>query len=299
MSNLARSPYTSGIVVPDAIPQWTRVQLSDRAFEALVRLVLESCGITLSSVKKTMLETRLRRRLQANEIDSFDEYVDFLRSPDGRAREMQHFVDTVVTNETSFFRERAHFDHLAGPELERLVANNGARQLRAWSAACSSGQEVYTLAMVLAAGSEGGTRWDWNILATDISVKILTAARDAVYRAEDVASVPQALRDRFVMRSKDPKSEAVRMAPELRQRVQFGQLNLMHAEYQVKSKMDIIFLRNVLIYFEPKVQEAVVAKLCRHLRPGGLLFLGHSDTTRSARLPLKLLRGNIYERLGD
>lgn len=284
---------------PEAIPQWTRVELGDRAFEALVRLVHEHCGITLSTVKKTMLETRLRRRLHANGLDNFDDYVALLRSPTERAKELQNFVDTVVTNETSFFRERAHFDHLDAAELDRLLANAGTRQLRAWSAACSSGQEVYTLAMVLDAASEGATKWDWQILATDISVKVLTAAREAIYRAEDVASVPQALRDRYVLRARDPQSEAVRMAPELRSRVQFGQLNLMHSEYHVKTKMDLIFLRNVLIYFEPKTQEAVVAKLCRHLRPGGLLFLGHSDTTRSGSLPLRLIRGNIYQRLED
>ncbi len=283
--------------VSDAIPQWTRVELGDRAFEALVKLVHEHCGVTLSAVKKTMLETRLRRRLQANNLGDFDSYVALLRSPAERGRELQHFVDTVVTNETSFFRERAHFDYLGPDELDRLVANAGTRQLRAWSAACSSGQEVYTLAMVLDAASDRAAKWDWQILATDISVKILTAAREAVYRAEDVASVPQTLRDRYVLRSRDPNSEAVRIAPELRQRVQFGQLNLMHNEYHVKHKMDVIFLRNVLIYFEPKAQEAVVSKLCRHLRPGGLLFLGHSDTTRSANLPLRLVRGNIYERL--
>ncbi|WP_019995045.1 CheR family methyltransferase [Aureimonas ureilytica] len=298
MQGAARSS-TYADPAPEAIPQWTRVELGDKAFEALVRLVHEHCGITLSSVKKTMLETRLRRRLHANGLDNFDDYVALLRSPTERGRELQGFVDTVVTNETSFFRERTHFDYLDAAELDRLVANAGTRQLRAWSAACSSGQEVYTLAMVLDAASEGATRWDWNILATDISVKVLTAAREAIYRAEDVASVPQALRDRYVLRSKDPNSEAVRMAPELRQRVQFGQLNLMHNEYHVKSKMDVIFLRNVLIYFEPKTQEAVVAKLCRHLRPGGLLFLGHSDTTRSGSLPLRLVRGNIYQRLED
>lgn len=295
----AARPQSFTDQAPEAIPQWTRVELGDKAFESLVRLVHEHCGITLSSVKKTMLETRLRRRLHANGFDNFDDYVALLRSPTERARELQNFVDTVVTNETSFFRERAHFEYLDAAELDRLLQNSGSRQLRAWSAACSSGQEVYTLAMVLDAASDGATRWDWNILATDISVKVLTAAREAIYRSEDVASVPPALRDRYVLRSKDTRSEAVRMAPELRQRVQFGQLNLMHNEYHVKSKMDIIFLRNVLIYFEPKTQEAVVAKLCRHLRPGGLLFLGHSDTTRSGSLPLRLVRGNIYQRLED
>jgi len=283
----------------DAIPQWTRVELSDQTFDVLVRLVYTSCGVSLSRIKKTMLETRLRRRLQVTGLPDFESYLRLLQTPAGAAQEMQSFVDTVVTNETSFFRERAHFDHLTEPELTRLVRNGDGRTLRAWSAACSSGQEVYTLAMVMDAAASLSRQWDWQILATDISVKILTAAREAIYRTEDVAPVPQALQERYLLRSRDPGSDAVRVSPDLRGRVTFGQINLMHAEYRVKTKMDIIFLRNVLIYFEPQVQHDVVAKLCRHLRPGGLLFLGHSDTTRSGKLPLRLIRGNIYERLED
>lgn len=282
---------------PDSIPQWTRVALSDRAFETLVRLVYESCGVSMSSLKKVMLETRLRRRLQATGLETFEAYIQLLGTPEGRARELQAFVDTVVTNETSFYRERAHFDHLTPAEIARLLENGDGRCVRAWSAAASSGQEAYTLGMVLEDVLGGSSGSDWSILATDISVKILTAAREAVYRIEDVAPVPQAQRERYVLQSKDPESTAVRIAPDLRRKVSFGQLNLMHAEYRVKAKMDIIFLRNVLIYFEPAVQEAVVTKLCRHLRPGGLLFLGHSDTMRSRKLPLRLIRGNIYERL--
>lgn len=281
----------------DAIPSWTRVTLSDRAFERLVRLVNDSCGVSLSSLKKTMLETRLRRRLLATGLDSFEAYVELLSTDAGRQRELQSFVDTVVTNETSFFREKAHFDYLTRDMLDGLVANTGTNHLRCWSAACSSGQEAYTLAMVVDDASDGGARWDWSILATDISVKVLMAAREAIYRAEDIASVPQRYRERYVLKSREVGSEAVRIAPELRRNMSFGQINLMHAEFKPKTKMDVVFLRNVLIYFEPSVQEAVVAKLCRHIRPGGLLFLGHSDTMRSSRLPLRLIRGNIYERL--
>ena len=284
---------------PDAIPHWTRVQLSDGAFATLVRMVEESCGVHLSDLKKTMLETRLRRRLQACDLPDFESYIRLLNTPDGRKREGQHFVDTVVTNETSFFRERAHFDHLDANEISRLLANGDGRCLRAWSAACSTGQEAYTLAMVLDQASDGAKRWNWSVLATDISVKVLLAAREAVYRAEDVAPVPAPLRERYVLRSREPGSEQVRIAPELRSRMTFGQINLMHAEYKPKGLMDIVFLRNVLIYFEPHVQEQVVARLCRHVRPGGLLFLGHSDTVRSARLPLRLIRANIYQKRED
>lgn len=293
------APLAAAPAYPDAIPHWTRVQLSDGAFASLVRLVNESCGVHLTDLKKTMLETRLRRRLQACELGDFESYVRLLASPEGRKRELQHFVDTVVTNETSFFRERAHFDHLSAAELQRLLDNGDGRTLRGWSAACSTGQEPYTLAMVLDSASEGARRWNWSVLATDISVKALTAAREAVYRAEDVAPVPPPLRARYALREEGLPEGQVRMATELRSRVSLGQINLMHAEYKPKALMDVVFLRNVLIYFEPHVQEQVVARLCRHLRPGGLLFLGHSDTVRSARLPLRLIRANIYQKRED
>ncbi|WP_062015750.1 protein-glutamate O-methyltransferase CheR [Aureimonas sp. AU4] len=291
-----RKPNPEGAEV---IPAWTRVQLGDATFATLVRMVRESCGVAMSDFKKTMLETRLRRRLQATGLETFEDYVALLQKPDGWRQEGQNFVDAVVTNETSFFRERAHFDHFTPAEIQRLLANGDGRGLHVWSAAASSGQEAYTMAMVLDSLSEGATRFDWSVLATDISVKVLRMAREAVYRAEDVAPVPPALLDRYVLRSRDEASGTVRIAPELRQRVHFGQLNLMHAEYKPKRTMDVIFCRNVLIYFEPAVQEQVVSKLARHVRPGGLLILGHSDSLRTKSLPLRLVGNNIYERLGD
>ena len=283
----------------EAVPHWTRVSLDDRVFADLVRLVKENCGIALSDMKRTMLETRLRRRLMVNDIADFGAYATFLRSDRGRREEMQFFVDAVVTNQTSFFRELNHFEHLTPAELKRLAKEGNDGSLKIWSAACSSGEEAWSLAMIADEASRGGNEFPWKILATDISIRILTAARDAIYTVEDVAAVPERLRQAYLMRSRDPEDRRVKIAPELRRNVRFGQINLMDADYRPGSTMDLIFCRNVLIYFEPDVQLQVVAKLCRHLRPGGLLILGHSDTVRSKALPLRLIRGNIYERLRE
>lgn len=281
----------------DAVPSWTQVKLDQSSFARLVRLVDESCGIKLSDMKRTMLETRLRRRLLLNELDSFADYLDFLSTPDGLKTELQGFVDSVVTNETSFFREMPHFAHLAPAELARLADQACDRKLKMWSAAASSGEEAYTLAMIANEASTGGAYFPWSVLATDISVKMLKAARDAVYSLDDIASVPEPFRRKYFLKSRDAGARTVRVSPDLRRHVRFGQINLMHDEYMLKLVMDVIFCRNVLIYFDPAMQTRVVRKLCRHVRPGGLLVLGHSDTLRVKDLPLRLIRYNIYERL--
>lgn len=283
----------------DAALTWTQVKLDQKSFVRLVAMVSESCGIRLSDMKQTMLETRLRRRLLINELDSFADYVDLLSTPEGQRDELQSFIDAVVTNETSFFRERAHFDYLTPAMLRRLAEGAPDERLKMWSAATSSGEEPYSLAMIADEASMGGTQWGWSVLATDISIRVLEAARNAVYTVDGVAGVPDRLRQRYILKSANPDSREVRIAEEIRRQVRFGQINLMHADYHLPHRMDVIFCRNVLIYFEPRTQTEVIEKLTRHLRPGGLLFLGHSDTLRSKDLPLRLIRNNIYERLED
>lgn len=277
-------------------------QMSEATFRRLTVLVRDKCGIALAPSKRQMLQTRLSRRLKAAGVDDFDAYQALLTGPNPPEGEMQAFVDCVVTNETSFFRERPHFDFLTPQRLGELAEGGRAGQLSMWSAACSTGEEVWTMAMVAEAAStalpEAG-RWSWSAVATDISIKALTQARTAIYETRDVAKVPPEMAARYVMRARDGASAAVRMAPALRRHVRFGQINLMHPRYLPGRLMDIIFCRNVLIYFDNDVQQQIVRKLCTHLRPGGLLFLGHSDMSRERQAPLRLLRNNIHERLED
>ncbi|WP_152044793.1 CheR family methyltransferase [Aureimonas psammosilenae] len=275
------------------VPAASGAILDADSLRTLIEIVRETCGITMSAAKRTMLETRLRRRLAANGLDDFASYVRLLRTPGGRADELQAFTDCVVTNQTSFFREAPHFDHLTGAELRRL-AEASDRSLNIWSAAASSGQEAYSLAMIADAASEGGRLFDWSVLATDISVRMLEAVREGIYSEEDIQPVPTTLRQQYLRPLKGGRAEVCRP---LRQRVRIGQINLMHERYMPGRVMDIIFCRNVLIYFDPQTQVEVVEKLCRHLRPGGLLVLGHSEALRTKHLPLKLLRSNIHERV--
>lgn len=297
MSSTARPSSRSAVASKGALNAWNGPKLDAASFRSLVHLVAESCGITMSDLKQTMLETRLRRRLEINRLDTFEAYVALLRSPEGRAGEMQAFTDCVVTNQTSFFREPPHFDYLTVDELRRLAEGGRERALRIWSAASSSGQEGYSLAMVADEASQGGKLFPWSVLATDISVRMLKAVRDGIYSVEDAATVPPHLRQRYLRPVREDAKDRLAITPDLRRNMRLGQINLMHETFRPGQAMDLIFCRNVLIYFKPDDQLAVVAKLCRHLRPGGLLFLGHSESIRSSELPLRLLRSNIYERL--
>ncbi|KQT69016.1 MULTISPECIES: CheR family methyltransferase [unclassified Aureimonas] len=297
MSSIARPSPKSAAGLPAVANAWNAPKLDAASFRSLVDLVGESCGIAMSDLKQTMLETRLRRRLEINGLETFADYVAFLRSPEGRAGEMQAFTDCVVTNQTSFFREPPHFAYLTGDELRRLAEGGRERGLRMWSAASSSGQEGYSLAMIADEASQGGRLFPWSVLATDISVRMLKAVREGSYSLEDAETVPPVLRQRYLRPVRQDGKDRLAITPELRRNMRLGQINLMHDTYRPGHAMDLIFCRNVLIYFKPDVQLAVVAKLCRHLRPGGLLFLGHSESIRSGELPLRLLRSNIYERL--
>ncbi|RIY02717.1 chemotaxis protein CheR [Aureimonas flava] len=287
-SAIQRQTRQTGAVPPASLDMPT--------FRELARLVDESCGIVMTDAKRVLLETRLRRRLAAVGVDDFRAYLAFLRAPAGRAAELQAFTDCVVTNETSFFREPPHFDYLTPDELRRLAEGGRERALRIWSAASSSGQEAYSLAMIADDASGGGALFPWSVTATDISVRMLTAVREAVYDAEATRSVPARLHQRYLMPADGGAARRLTVRPELRRNVRLGRINLMHAEYRPGQVMDVIFCRNVLIYFQPELQITVIGKLLRHLRPGGLLFLGHAESIRSHDLPLRLIRSNIYER---
>ncbi|MBM3604974.1 MAG: protein-glutamate O-methyltransferase CheR [Alphaproteobacteria bacterium] len=274
-------------------------QLRETTFRRLVLLVRQTCGISLAPSKRLMLQTRLGRRLRATGLEDFDAYTAMLTGPNPSAAEMQAFIDCVVTNETSFFREPPHFEYLTSERLQTLSAGGSGGQLAMWSAACSTGEEVWTLAMVAAAAqaAAGASGGNWSALATDISITALTRARRGIYPAEAIGRLPQTLASRYLLR--EGGGETLSVAPELRRNVRFGQINLMDSRYLPGRMMDIIFCRNVLIYFDAATQAAIVRKLCAHLRPGGLLFLGHSDMSREGQAPLRLLRNNIHERLED
>ena len=272
--------------------------LSQRNFQRLATFIEGYSGIKMPPTKLTMIEGRLRRRLRATGMADLKQYCDFLFEKDGLATEAIHLIDVMTTNKTEFFREPDHFRFLSEQAVPRLLtaAKTGGASLKVWSAACSTGAEPYTLAMVLADLAQQNPALHYGITATDISTEVLDVAVSGIYPEAMVAPVPPEFRRRYVLRSKDRSRRLVRIAPELRTAVRFARINLMEVPYQVERDMDIIFCRNILIYFDKETQQAVLQHLCDHLRAGGFLFLGHSETLAGFRLPLDPVGPTVFRR---
>lgn len=269
--------------------------MSTRNFARLAAYIYEVSGIKMPQTKKTMLEGRLRRRMRALAIDTLDRYCDYLFAGDHLADEGLHLINAVTTNKTDFFREPAHFDYLVERVLPELVGR-GVRSLRAWSAACSTGPEPYTIAMVLDDFAERTGGPDYGILATDLDTEVLAAARAGIYAADLVDPVPAAMRRKYVMTSNDPRRREVRMVPRLRSAIGFARLNLMDSHYPVGDPMHLVFCRNVLIYFDKPTQKKVVSQLYDCMAPGGYLFLGHSESITGLGLPLEQVANTVFRR---
>lgn len=269
--------------------------LSPRNFTRLAQFVYETAGIKLPDAKKTMVEGRLRRRLHAIGVETLDAYCEQLFAGEHAGAETTLLINLVTTNKTDFFREPAHFDFLVQTALPALAAQ-GSHAIRVWSAACSTGPEPYTLAMVLDdhARRHGGP--DFGILATDIDTDVLATARAGIYPADLLRPVPPALHRAYVLLSRDPARHEVRIVPRLRSAIGFARLNLMDDTYPVGEPMHLIFCRNVLIYFDKPTQRSVVARLLACLAPGGYLFLGHSESVHGMDLPLTPVGNTVFQR---
>ncbi|WP_395337533.1 protein-glutamate O-methyltransferase CheR [Novosphingobium sp. BL-8H] len=269
--------------------------MSKRNFARLAAYIYEESGIKMPESKKTMLEGRLRRRQRATGAVTLDAYCDLLFTDANLPSEGLALINAVTTNKTDFFREPGHFDYLSNVILPEMAAR-GVRSIRAWSAACSTGPEPYTLAMVLDdyAETKGGPAY--GILATDLDTDVLETARSGIYPAELVEPVPAPLQRKYVMSSRDPKRRDVRMVPELRAAIGFARLNLMDDHYPVGEPMHLIFCRNVLIYFDKPTQRKVVSQLVDCLKPGGYLFLGHSESITGHDLPLTQVANTVFRK---
>jgi chemotaxis protein methyltransferase CheR len=269
-------------------------------FDRLSKFIHAESGIKMPRTKKTMLEARLAKRIRTIGVKGFTEYCDYLFSPAGISNELVHMIDVVTTNKTDFFREPQHFEYLIRYVLPQLVCTKGIgirRPFMIWSAACSSGEEPYTLSMVLDQFSCKTKGFSYQILGTDISTKVLETARDGIYEENRVEQIPMELRRRYLMYSKDKSKGLVRIVPELRAQVRFKRLNFMDEDFGIREKMDVIFCRNVLIYFDRATQEMVINRLCGHLHPGGYLFTGHSETINGMNVPLRAEMNTISRRL--
>jgi chemotaxis protein methyltransferase CheR len=274
--------------------------MSPKEFDRLSEFIIDHCGIKMPPAKKIMLESRLQKRLRNLGMASFREYCELLfDSPEGGS-ELVHMIDAVTTNKTDFFREPVHFQFLtetALPEFVTDTAIGGRKKFIVWSAGCSSGEEPYSLAMVLNEFALLHPDFQYSILATDISTRVLEKARSGIYDQHLVEGVPQSLKQKYFLRSKDREKRLVRVVPELRSRISFQRVNLMDEHLIVPEKVDAIFCRNVIIYFERATQYQLLSRLCHCLKTGGCLFLGHSETVHGFDLPLVRIASTIYRKM--
>lgn len=272
-------------------------KMSDKDFRRLSNFITEHAGIKLPDVKKVMLQSRLQKRLRELNMDNYKDYVDFVFSEEGLQNEIIHMLDVVSTNKTDFFREPVHFEFLEKHVLPEYVRQFPvSRQMKLWSAGCSSGEEVYTIAITLSECKENFPGFDYRILGTDISTDILQRAINAVYKEEKVETVPVKLKKKYLLKSKDRKLKKVRVVSELRNKASFKRLNFMDTSYNIAEEFDVIFCRNVLIYFNRDTQEKVINRLCTKLRKGGYFFIGHSESIMGMDVPLKQIKPTIFAR---
>ena len=290
MSSLAR-----------ALPAADDDHLAATDFQRISALIGEQVGIRLPPAKRLMVEGRLRKRIRALQLPNLRAYGDYLFRQDGLESELPFLINAVTTNKTDFFREPEHFElmeKLLVPDL--LSRRTGERNplLKVWSAASSTGAEAYTIAMILADMVAQRRDFHFSILGTDISTDVLDQGRRAVYPAEMVAPVPPGMQSRYLMfgRRPTPRPE-VRIVPELRRKVQFMRLNLISAGYGIDRDVDMIFLRNVLIYFEKPDQAAVISRLIEHLRPGGYLLLGHSESMVGTSITMRQVAPAVFQKV--
>ncbi|HWC95502.1 MAG TPA: protein-glutamate O-methyltransferase [Candidatus Sulfopaludibacter sp.] len=275
----------------------TNEGLSSRDFERLRSLIYSVAGIHLTPEKKTMVEIRLKRRLRSLNLTSCKEYCDYVFGPDGEETELVHLIDAVTTNKTDFFREANHFDYLLWHALPDLAAQKGnGRKCRVWSAGCSTGEEPYTLGIVLSEYGLTHPGFRFSILATDICTEVLGKAAMGIFKAETVRPVPQEFRQKYFMRSRDPDSNLLRVVPELRSLVDFRRVNFMDSDFGVSEPVEIVFCRNVIIYFDRPTQVRILEKLVRHLMPGGYFFAGHSESLQGMELPLQPVAPAIFRK---
>ena len=270
------------------------VKMTEQDFTKFSQFIYTNYGINMTTAKKVMLESRLQKRLHVLQITSFKSYFDLIISIKGQS-ELLQMIDVVSTNKTDFFREPVHFDFLIDQILPSFKIK---KTIRIWSAGCSSGEEPYSIAMVISEFNLKNAPLDYHITCSDISMTMLHKAKDAIYSYDRIAVIPLDLKSKYFLKSKDAKNPSVRIIPELRKKVDFQRINFMDENFtQIIGFFDVIFCRNVIIYFDRKTQEQVINKLCRKLNKGGILFLGHSESITDFSVPLEQIKPTIFRKI--
>jgi chemotaxis protein methyltransferase CheR len=271
-----------------------KAELSEKDFQAFSDFIYNEYGIKMPPVKRVMLQGRLLKRIRELNMKSYTEYKEYFFSKDGQTKELYNFLNVVTTNKTDFFREPVHFDFLRN---EVLPQHNGNGFFKVWSAGCSSGEEPYTISIVLNEYKRVVPGFNFSIHGSDISNKVLTNAAKGVYAESKIAIIPLELKKRYFLKSKDRINPTVRVKPELQRSIALKHVNLMDSHYDMNETFDVIFCRNVLIYFDRATQEKVIGKLCNYLKPGGIFFIGHSESLSGMNVPLEHIRPTIFKKV--
>lgn len=273
------------------IMEVTGGKISDRDFALFQRLIFSVTGIHLAAAKKPMLCGRLGKRLRALGLNSYQDYYELISSANG-SEERETCINLITTNETYFFREPRHFDFLR----QHVLPHYRNKQLKVWSAACSSGEEVYTLALVLAESL--GLERDWEIFGSDISTHVLEKAAQGIYPMDRGEKIPKYIMHKYCLKGKGDHAGLFAIDQALRRHVRFGQINLNTALPDI-GDFDVVFLRNVMIYFQVETKAAVVERLAERIKPGGWLFIGHSETLSGVTDVVRQISPTIYRKMRE
>lgn len=272
-------------------------QISKDQFDFISSLIFEKAGIHLDHNKTTMVQSRILRRLKHLKLDTIKDYITYLKGhPE---KEMDYFINSLTTNKTDFFRENDHFEYLKDVFFKELIEKKKGdyvQNLYVWSAACSAGHEVYTLALVLDEFCKKNPKFDYKILGSDIDTDILAKAKNAIYPEDQIAPIPKHYLQGNFQKGTGTNAGFYRASDYLKRNVKFRRFNLTNPEERVPLTFDVIFLRNVLIYFPPEVIKKVIDKLASHLKKGGLLVIGHSETLNGIQHDLTFLGSSIYQK---
>lgn len=276
------------------------VGISDREFNALRTLIYAASGISLSPTRRALVCSRLSRRLRDLRLESFSDYHDLVVSEGPDSEEYQMMINCITTNMTSFFREIHHFDHLRDsvlPVLQERARTGHPRRLRVWSAGCSTGEEPYSIAMAcLNFWGSSAAQWDLRILASDIDTEVLARAAAGRYPADQLDNIPQEQLRTHFLRGRGDWTGFCQIRPEVRQLVVFRQLNLMEDPWPIRAQFDLIFCRNVLIYFDHPTKNRIISRLADTLTDDGTLFIGHSESADTTTTGLMSLGNTTYRR---
>ena len=273
------------------------VHLSDKDFNRFRKLIFELAGITLSEHKRALVYSRLAKRLRANKLDSYSDYYELVSQADPDSQEIVEFINAITTNKSSFFREPHHFEFLREEIFPAFLDEMNAsrrKSIRIWSAGCSAGQEPYTLAMTLFEFFGAESSAEFHILATDIDTNVLSRAREGIYNDEQIEDIPDYLLRKYFLKGKGERAGLAKAGKDLQSIIQFNRLNLFDATWPMKEKLDIIFCRNVIIYFNRDTQRKLISRMTQHLKPGGYLMLGHSESLHGYESGLQHVRKNVY-----